>query len=764
MNFFERMRFVFSNQRKLSEARVVSSIMKIGQAQSTPANYENIAKLGYQKNVVVFRAVHMIAKASSGICWNLYNKKSNGDLSEPLSEHPLVALMKKPNPLSTQTSFMEAVVAYYCLTGNAYIEKNRGVLKGGPALELWPVRPDKMKIIPNKEGYPAAFIYKDAGQERRWEVNPVTMQSDIIHWKTFSPLNDWYGMSPLEAAMLSLDQNNAGQLWNLSMLRNGAQPSGVLQMKVTDSNPRGELTNEQYKRVKTELEESYQGARNAGRPMLIEGGLEWKQTSLGPKDMDYINNKETTAEDLCLVFGVPGELMGFGEKTFNNYQEARLAFYEETVLPIMDGVRDVLNNSVAPDFGDNLFLDYDRDDIEALQYRRQQKFVSLGTVNFLDQNEKRDICGYEPKEGLDDVFVVGSQVLTSEDMALGSAGAQPPTNPNDPNNPDDPNNPNNPQDPNADPNADPNKKPKPKVPPKKPDPNAEDDNAGKGWKSFNRLNRVEKVGTWRAQNQKRARLEKQFKRDIKADFHDLAKELAQAAKTKGDAQMKELAIVHRLNDFMPNIKRTIGKNIRFVLNDFGDQILGEGKAFSPVGEKKSRRKFDHFVDEYIQKRTAEAISHIEGTTVKQVRRVVKEWVQETIDSGDTLPELSDMIQAEFEGLSEGRANTIARTEVSMASNNASIEAVRSLQIVGMTKEWVSANDDRVRDGGKGGHDADHTSGDWQEPIPIEEQFNVPPGDVMDHPGDDGAPAGQVCNCRCVLVYKTTAATSGGDEE
>ena len=118
----------------------------------------------------------------------------------------------------------------------------------------------------------------------------------------------------VEAAMLVLDQNNAGSKWNLAMMQNQATPSGVLQVASTEYNPRGELTDEQFKRVKQEVTESYTGARNAGKPMLLEGNLKWQSISLSPKEMDFINSRNATAIELCIALGVPPEVMGLGQR------------------------------------------------------------------------------------------------------------------------------------------------------------------------------------------------------------------------------------------------------------------------------------------------------------------------------------------------------------------------------------------------------------------------------------------------------------------
>lgn len=734
--------------RKESQARIAASFQQIGQPVSTPANYEGFARQGYSKNVVVYMAISKIATACAGIDWSLFTKAKRGQKPTEIVDSPILTLLDRPNPLQGLSSFIEYVVAFYKLTGNSYIEANTP-FKDKPPVELWPVRPDKMKVIPGANGYVSRYQFNMGGQIRHWDVDPVKLNSQILHIKSFNPTSDWYGMSALEAAMFSLDQYNSGQRWNLALLQNSATPSGVLQMKVSDANPRGELTNEQYARLRDEFKRNYQGAKNAGAPMIIEGGLSWQTVSMSPKDMDFLNNKKVTATDLALALGVPPELMGIGEKTFNNYREARLAFYEETVLPVMDFLRDELNRWLAPVFSENQMLDYDKDDIEALTWKREQKYTSLKDANFLTQNEKRVAAGYDEAEGWD-VFVIGNQILENPEDAQTA----------------------NPKDPNADPNQDPNAeggsddeptkpsddkpggKPKPKDPNQSGDPNVDETDDGKGWKSINLLNDDEKLGSWRRQNTRRKRLAAHFERDLAEDFESLTKRLVNTAnQMKGrDVRFIEFALYKDLQEWAPELKRTMAKNIKFTLQDFGQMILREGKERfgGQMVETKANAKYDHFVNEYIERRTGTQITNINNTNQKTIRRVVSEWTHEAITSGDSGKELSFYLQTEFEALTPGRAEKIARTEVASASNNGSLEAVKSLQVPNMFKEWVNPADERSRDGKNDG--PDHLAMNGEE-VPLDTKFVVPPDTDMDGPGDPSAPADQVINCRCVLVYR-----------
>jgi HK97 family phage portal protein len=793
------MSFLDFFRRKESLARTTATLNLVGRAVSTPANYEGFARQGYLRNATVFSAISRIARSAGGVHWVLY--KGKGKKKIELEEHPLLTLWNKPNPLSAQASFVEAAVAYFIIAGNSYIEKN-SPFENKPPLELWNVQPDKMKLVVGPNGYPSAYQFKAAGGEVNWPVDPTDFSSRVMHWKTFHPTDLWYGMSPLEAAMQSLDQNNAGQKWNLSLLQNSATPSGVLQMKESKANPRGELTEEQYARLRAEFDDAYTGSKNAGRPLIIEGGLNWMQMSMSPKDMDFGSTKQHSATDIAVALGVPPELLGLGVKTFNNWREARLSFYEETVLPTLDSFRDNVNMNLTPEFGDGLYLDYDKDDIEALQWAREQKYSLVGGADYLTQNEKREAIGYDAKEGWD-VFKIGNNLVEKpEDMPVqgGLVSDLPPSEIDVT----DSTKPIQGLDPEAEArqatalngaqvssllevitsvvngqlprdsalniimvafNVDQAQAEEilgdvgegfeatPQIEGNAPPANPElEEEKEMSWKSFNLVNANERKKTWRAQNAKRNRLVAAFSRDIRDDYKGLSKKLEKVARElkNKDPKLVEFALLKTINNEMPEFARTISKHVRFTTEDFGSMIFREAKDMQFTISTKANTRFDSFVEAYVKRRTGDAIKSINSTSQKRVSRIVKEWVAESITSGDSAEELSKYLQLEFEDLSPGSAMNIARTEVGVASNNGSREAVKSLQIPNMTKEWVSAADDRVRDGENLGANHEAMNG---VTVPFDEKFTVPPDCSMEGPGDPSAPADQVCNCRCVTVYQ-----------
>ncbi|WP_458694298.1 phage portal protein [Wolbachia endosymbiont (group A) of Andrena hattorfiana] len=158
-------------------------------------------------------------------------------------------------------------------------------------------------------------------------------------------MNDWYGLSPIEAAAYSIDQYNQAGAWNQAMLQNGARPSGAIVVKSAKDGSGGSLSQEQYQRLKEQINDHYSGSVNAGRPILLEGGLEWKEMSLSPRDMDFIESKHSSARDIALAFGVPPQLLGIpGDNTYSKLVEARL-------IPLgTDGFTNARKYYLSPEF------------------------------------------------------------------------------------------------------------------------------------------------------------------------------------------------------------------------------------------------------------------------------------------------------------------------------------------------------------------------------------------------------------------------------
>lgn len=344
---------------------------------------------GYRRNVIAHRAVAMIATAAASVPWKLTEQRAR--TSRVVENHVLLGLLNNPNPLQGGTELCEALYSHRLIAGNAYLHAIGP--KDGMPLELHVLRPDRVQIVPGAGGMPKAYRYTIDTRAVDVPVNAITGQSRILHLKAFHPLDDWYGMSPMEAAAYSIDQHNQCSAWNQALLQNGARPSGALMVKAGEGMP-GTLTENQYGRLKAQLDEQFSGALNAGRPLLLEGGLEWKEMSLNPRDMDFVNIKNASARDVALAFGVPPQLLGIpGDNTYANLKEARLALWEQTIIPLLTSVTDALNNWLVPMFDSSLRLSLDQDAIPVLAEKRDAYWERISRADFLTADEKRVLLG-----------------------------------------------------------------------------------------------------------------------------------------------------------------------------------------------------------------------------------------------------------------------------------------------------------------------------------------------------------------------------------
>lgn len=392
MGFLDRFRR--APERKESAAAQVL-VMTPGQPVWSPRNYEAFSREAYSKNVVAYQCINRISDAVVSVRLGIYRGETE------LNEHPLAALLRRPNPLQSYGDYVRAKVGFLLLAGNGYEER---VTIGGKPRELYQLRPDRMKIIPSSNGVPSSYEYSVNQQKVTFPMDPRTLACDVRHLKLFNPLHDWYGMSPIEAGAYAIDQNTEAMKHMQALLQNSARPSGALTVKDGQT-----LADEQFNRLKTQIEEQYSGSANAGRPMLLEGGLDWKQMGLSPTDMGIIETKYASARDIALAFGVPPLLLGIkGDNTFANYAEARLAFWEDTVLPLLEMILTDWNTWLAQPFGVEVRADVDA--IPAIAEKRLQLWKMADASTDLTINERRQIKGYGPVDGGDVVLVPSSQI------------------------------------------------------------------------------------------------------------------------------------------------------------------------------------------------------------------------------------------------------------------------------------------------------------------------------------------------------------------
>ena len=361
-------------------APALFALHALAQPRWTLRNGAELIREGYERNAVVYRCVRMIAENAACVPWLVYA----GETEAP--NHPLARLIAQPNAQEAWPAFLEGVFSDLMLFGDSYVQAT--LIDGAPRA-LYRLRPDRMSVVAAVNGWPRAYEYRVGGEVTRYSMEQGG-QAPILHLRCFHPLDDHYGLAPLAAAQTPLDVHNAADAWCKALLDNSARPSGAL----VYAGSAGALTEEQFTRLKSELDENFSGARNAGRPLLLEGGLDWKPLSLSPKDMDFMEAKAAAARDIALALGVPPLLLGLpGDNTHANFQEANRAFWRQTIIPLVRRTQKSFETWLTASFP-QARLEADLDGLDALASERESEWRRVGAASFLSDDEKRAALGY----------------------------------------------------------------------------------------------------------------------------------------------------------------------------------------------------------------------------------------------------------------------------------------------------------------------------------------------------------------------------------
>lgn len=425
MNVISRVRRMIGIGHKASAAAGAIASRSLGQPVWTERRYDKLADEAYKRNAVAFACIKRIASGCASVPFLLHGRGG-----KEIEDHPLLDLLASPAPGVGGRQMLEALYAYLLISGNTYVEAVGPKRSGAPPRELWSLRPDRMKIIPGSAGLPSGFEYDAGGTKKiKWDMDPLDGTGPILHLREFNPLDDWYGMSRIEAAAYGIDRHNAAGAHNKALLDNQCSPSGALVFKPIKSADGGMVSAPQrvIDDAISDLESRHTGADNAGRPYIFGGDVDWKPFGLSPKDMDFEAGKDDAAWDICIAIGFPPILLVKGQATYNNLREAKLELWEETNLPIIEHITSGLNAWLAPQFGDDLRLSPDLDSISALEPRRESKRKStleLVTAGIIDSDEGRAALQYGPRPA-GAVEKVDAAVLTALVNAVPDAGYEP---------------------------------------------------------------------------------------------------------------------------------------------------------------------------------------------------------------------------------------------------------------------------------------------------------------------------------------------------
>lgn len=701
MKLLQRLRNIFSVKQNPVARLILTTVNK--DAIWTTENYKNLSEAGYKNCMTVYSCIQLITKNACGLEWEV--QTLNGDTIE---NHKFLELLQNPNPMQGKRSFMTELIGHLLLTGNCYTFQASG---GGRPQYLYNLRPDRMTVLPGS-GFELVrgYRYDVSGQEK--DFNTI----EVRHIKLFNPIDDFYGMGPVSAAARGVDISNYSDVWNAAIIRNDMKPAGAFS---TESS----LTDQQFDRMKGQIEENYQGFDNAGRPLLLEGGLKFTPFSMAPKDLDWLNSNKANLRAIASCFGVPSQLLGDTEaSTYANYQEARRALYIDCVLPLMQYITDELQSWLLVMYGSGLVLKLKLDKVDALQENQAGKFAYLEACTFMTINEKRKAVS------LDDIGTDGDVVMVRMGMVPLSQAVE-------------------------EPDPVPAALAPGTLPEDEPiDSTAEEDEEVDVEEEDEEGKSARKGHYW-SQPERKQILWKSFDLRVKArekTFEQLAKEYlrrqADSIKAKVnaldsldsaraedildvDAEAKKYA-----KQFMPwymdNFIRAGNAGIQATKGElFDDSTTKASKPTSWVFEMTPEQ------DKELRRMVFESGTKVNKTALEKIYKDLKNAQVNNM----TVNELAQKLFDDVSKLSRWRSMLWARTESAKIDNYGQLEGYKEIEFV-ESKGWMCSFVPDSRDA--------HMEADGQE-VKLDDDFTIE-GEAMAYPGDPRGVPAQVCNCLCSM--------------
>lgn len=667
---------------------------------------------GYESNVTAFACIDAISTAIADIPWVVRRTSGKDEIdilpSDSGKAGKLAQIVSIPNVDQGWSDFLEALVSHLYINGSAYIEAVGP--KGGPnrgmPLELHV--PEAQYIDPK---------FDQAGKLRGYEFKRGSFQKlfvpeEMLQLRFFNPHNRVNGLSRVAVAARGINMDNAAAEWNVSLLKNGGRIGGFLISKTP-------LNDKQINQIEKVYADRYQGAGNAGRPMVLaaENGIDFKEAAFAPKDMDWTTGRQVATKDICKAFGVPPEIVGDQDnRTYNSYGEARKAFYQETVVPLANKIVGRLNVWLTPKFDVSAKLCVCVEDIPALQedqetrrsfalrawdsgaFTLNQFYSWIGEEIVPDGALRKVTVGSQFTEDLQ-VFKE-EQEARSEEMRdnfskIGSSSDD------------------------------------------------DDDEDGDEAKAF--IFGADSLQLyWKTFDQARFGWTDKYATTFEGFLLDELDRVDRVLKQSGSL-IAGRQNVERILDERKETLETVFNDLYFQVGiDFAarvdERFILTRSASTFETKARTVEDWQDFISTYIGNVTRSKITQMNTTT----KKLILEQLAEGAAQGEGIPEISKRIKQFVEPGVKNRAAMIAQTEVISASNAGSRAAAIATGLR-LQKRWLATPDERTR--------GIHASADGQK-TDMNSAYYVS-GEPLLFPGDTslGASAKNVIQCRCTEVYE-----------
>jgi len=632
----------------------------------------------YRQHGWVYAAIRAISQNIAGVDLLLYTGDRND--KRLIEDHPALELLDKPNPYMNAQQLMEATMTYLELAGEAFWIAERPSPRVLPK-EVWCFDPRRFQEQVGENGLISGWEYKKG--VKTIEFAPY----EVVHFRYINPYNDYRGMGPIEAARLGIEQDYLASRYNRAFFKNYAQPGGFLE---TDES----LLPEEYDRLLAQFNQRHGGATKAWKIGLLEGGVKYKAAGLSQKDMDFLEQRRWSRDEILAVFKVPkGEVAVYEDINYATARTQDKVFWTKTLLPKMSLVEWVIYDQLLDQaFGGKLWAEFDYGKIDVLEDDYKDKVetaVKMWSMGIpLNEINERLNMGLNDIEGGDVGYIPFN--VTPVEQKL-NPPKPPPFAPGGP--------------PPEEPEAEPEEEP-------------EEEKA---------VRAVDEEAYWRTFVDLHSRLETRVLKKVKRFFFEqraLQLRIIEEKLGKGiERQLDVGSLLFPLGEEDERLRRVMWPLYIEIANAAGQALYTEMGLAGDLFNVQDTEAIHALGTKLIK------VTRINATTREALRKTITEALYEM----ESWKEISERIR-EVYNFASSRANTIARTEVGQSMMTARFHGMTHLGVEKI--RWTCAMDERVRVSHLNLHGA-------------ETHVGTPFANGCKFPSDPDGPASEVINCRCV---------------
>jgi HK97 family phage portal protein len=372
----------------------------------SPVSFESMVVHGYRRNELIFACISKTANTASQISLKFYDNEG-----DEIENHPAKTLIQRPNPFMSEFDFWSSVIIYQKLAGCAYYEKVRS--RAGKVVQLWPLRPDWVAPVPNRQRVIGSYRYGPSEQD-----SVPLRTEDVLAFTLWDPMGLFSSWPPVAVAARSGDvDNNVTDYLKMFMERGGTPPGLIKTVQ--------RLKDTEIERIRQQWGKRYGGVEHWLEPAVLDADASYQQIGQSVKDMGFDMLDERDEVRICMVLDVPpiivGSRIGLMRSTYANYSEARSAWWEDSLLPMYANFEDTIINSLMPEFAIPGTPAWDVSRITALQEDQNSRWsraTTAATAGLITINEFRVEVGLQEEEGQDIYLRPASVVAVEADMSI----------------------------------------------------------------------------------------------------------------------------------------------------------------------------------------------------------------------------------------------------------------------------------------------------------------------------------------------------------